>query len=234
MYFWFEDLERGLFLLSRYPLLHGFLGRYNWCFWLLSWQRNLIFHHFFRSCMHKSREPHGHVLPQLLWKDSAAIFAQEPPCFIWHWHLFNESTSSESATSSQQENWRPIVAPIIQIMSMKVRCTPDTGRSSESHICNCRIAVAENVSSIGRLASNNVPYERQTARLNRETVRQAQIKSNPSPIIWLYASRSALANLIPGLSHKKPSATQKKWQWESGGEVDVESVGAWIIMNQGA
>lgn len=86
---------------------------------------------------------------------------------------------------------------------MKVRCTPDTGRSSESHICNCRIAVAENVSSIGRLASNNVPYERQTARLNRETVRQAQIKSNPPPIIWLHAIGSALANLIPGLSHKK-------------------------------
>lgn len=190
---------------------------------------------FFRSCMCQSREPNSHVLPQLLWKDPAAIFAQEPPCFIWQWHLFNESTSTETALSSQQENWRPIVAPIIQIMSMQVRCTPDTGRSSESHICNCRIVcVAGNVSSIGRLASNNAPYERQTARLNRETVRQAQIKSNPTPISWLDASRSALANLIPGLSHKKPSATQKKWQWESGWEVDVESVGAWIIMNQGA
>lgn len=183
---------------------------------------------------HTKREAHSHVLPQPLWKDSAAIFAREPPCFIWHWHLFNESTSSETAKSSQQENWRPIVPPIIQIMSMQVRRTPDTGRSSESHICNCRIAVAGNVSSIGRLASNNVPYERQTARLNRETVRQARIKSNPSLVIWLYASRSALANLIPGLSHKKPSATQEKWQWESGWEVDVVSVVAWIIMNQGA
>lgn len=194
------------------------------------------------TCMHqfllfqvlRTREPHIRVHPQLLWEDSAAIFAQEPPRFVWHWHLFNESTSTETATSSQQENWRPIVTPIIQILSMQVRCSRDTGRSSESHICNCRIAVAENVSSIGRLTGNNASYERQTARLNGETVRQAQIKSNPAPIIWLHASRSALANLIPGLSHKKPSATQKKWQWESGWEVDVESVGAWIIMNQGA
>lgn len=97
---------------------------------------------------------------------------------------------------------------------MQVRCTLDTGRSSESYICNCRIAAAENVSSIGTLASNNTPYERQTARLNRETARQAEIKSNPAPVIWLYAHRSGLANLIPGLSHKKPSATQEKWQGE--------------------
>lgn len=140
-------------------------------------KKSHFFRHFSgRACI--KAENHTVMLyPSCCEKTRAAIFAREPPCFIWHWHLFNESRSSESATSSQQENWRPIVSPIIQIMSMKVRCTPDTGRSSESHICNCRIAVAENVSSIGRLASNNVPYERQTARLNRETVRQAQIKS---------------------------------------------------------
>lgn len=69
VYFWFEDLERGLFLLSRYPLLHGFLGRSNWCFWPLLWERNLIFPPFFRSCMHKSREPRSRVLPQLPEKD---------------------------------------------------------------------------------------------------------------------------------------------------------------------
>ncbi len=104
---------------------------------------------------------------------------------------------------------------------MQVRCTPDTGRSSESNICNSRIAAAENVSSIGTLTCNNTPYERQTARLNRETARQAEIKSNPAPVIWLYAHRSGLANLIPGLSHKKPSATQEKWQGERG-------VGMWM------
>lgn len=65
-------------------------------------------------------------------------------------------------------------------------------------------AAAGNVSSIGTLASNNVPYERQTARLNRETARQAEIKSNPAPVIWLRARRSGLANLIPGgFSHPK-------------------------------
>lgn len=108
-------------------------------------------------------------------------------------------------------------------MSMQVRCTPDTGRSLESYICNCGIAAAENVSSIGTLASNNAPYERQTARLNRETARQAEIKSNPAPVIWLHAHRSGLANLIPGLSHKKPSATQEKWQGER-----ERGVGKWM------
>lgn len=49
-------------------------------------------------------------------------------------------------------------------------------------------AAAGNVSSIGRLASNNAPYERQTARLNRETARQAEIKSNPAPVIWVRCS----------------------------------------------
>lgn len=61
----------------------------------------------------------------------------------------------------------------------------------------------ENVSSIGTLTSNNTPYERQTARLNRETARQAEIKSNPAPVIWLYAHRSGLDNLIPGLFPQK-------------------------------
>lgn len=80
-------------------------------------------------------------------------------------------------------------------------------------------AAAGNVSSIGTLASNNLPYERQTARLNRETARQAEIKSNPAPVIWLHAPRSGLANLIPGAfpTPKKPSATQEKWQAESEG-----------------
>lgn len=156
-----------------------------------------------------------------LWRDPPSIFAQEPLCFIWCWHLFNERTSTETATSPQRENWRPIAPPIIQIMSMQVRCTPDTGHSLESYICNCGIAAAENVSSIGTLASNNTPYERQTAILNRKTARQAEIMSNPAPVIWLYAHRSGLANLIPRLSHKKPSATQEKWQGERG-------VGKWM------
>lgn len=76
----------------------------------------------------------------------------------------------------------------------------------------------ENVSSIGTLTSNNTPNERQTARLNRETARQAEIKSNPAPVIWLYIHGSGLYNLIPGLSHKKPSATQEKWQGSREGE----------------
>lgn len=122
--------------------------------------------------------------------------------------------------SPQRENWRPIAQPIIQIMSMQVRCTPDTGRSLESYICNCRIAAAENVSSIGTLTSNNTPYERQTARLNRETARQAEIKSNPAPVIWLYAHRSGLANLIPGLFPQKAKCHS--------GEVAGRGVGKWM------
>ncbi|CAB1414229.1 unnamed protein product [Pleuronectes platessa] len=74
------------------------------------------------------------------------------------------------------------------------------------------------------LASNNTSYERQTARLNRETARQAEIKSNPAPIIWLHARRSGLANLIPGLSHQKPSATQEKCQKR---ERERRGVGKW-------
>ena len=169
----------------------------------------------------KSREPQTHVF------ESAACEKTPPPslhhsyCLIWCWHLFIEQTSTETSTGPQKENRRPIAPPIIQIMSMQVRCTPDTGRSLENYICNCRIAVAENVSSIGTLASNNAPYERQTARLNRETARQAEIKANPAPIIWLCAHRSGLANLIPRLSNKKPSATQEKWQGERG-------VGKWM------
>lgn len=226
VYFWFEDLGRGSFSAALYLYMDYSAGIIDACC------LKCINFSFFRSCAH---EKHTFVFLLSCCEETLPpFFAGEPPRFVWHWHLFNESTSTETATSSQQENWRPIAPPIIQILSMQVRCTPDTGRSSESHICNCRIAVAENVSSIGRLAGNNASYERQTARLNGETVRQAQIKSNPAPIIWLHASRSALANLIPGLSHKKPSATQKKWQWESGWEVDVESVGARIIMNQGA
>lgn len=98
---------------------------------------------------------------------------------------------------------------------MQVRCAPDTGRSSEAHICNCRRAAAENVSSIGTLTSNNTQYERQTARLNRETARQAEIKSNPAPVIWLCIHRSGLVNLIPGLSHKKSQVPLRRSGRES-------------------
>lgn len=171
------------------------------------------------------------VVPSLI----AVLFTMLNSC--------NEKTRTRLSQAPQRENRRPIKPTIIQILSTQVRCAPDTGRSSEAHICNCRRAAAENVSSIGTLTSNNTLYERQTTRLNRETARQAEIKSNPAPVIWLCIHRSGLVNLIPGLSHKKPSATQEKWQgeWkESGREVDVEWARrwmqwwAWIIMNQGA
>lgn len=111
---------------------------------------------------------------------------------------------------------------------MQVRRAADTGRSSEGvggRVQLFDFAAAGNVSSIGRLAGNNAPYERQTARLNRETARQAEIKSNPAPVIWVrrsLACRSGLANLIPAAF----PTPQKKAECHSG-EVAGRERGVW-------